>query len=149
MCFSFTMLAPCFLLGLLLLCLVLQLVCRWSLQQCSLSVFSQFSMSSFLIFWILFCFVLLLLLHCDVGFYFSLLGALSLHLVLQLVHQWSFLTMLIVYFLTIFGESFFIFWIMFCFTSFFVSWLRLLIFSLIGTLFLHWCCDFYIGEHHQ
>jgi hypothetical protein len=89
------------------------------------------------------------LLHCDVGFYFSLLGALSLHLVLQLVHQWSFLTMLIVYFLTIFGESFFIFWIMFCFTSFFVSWLRLLIFSLIGTLFLHWCCDFYIGEHHQ
>ncbi len=97
MCFSFTMLAPFW---------CCNLCANDHLQQCSLFVFSQFWMSSFLIFWIFFCFVLLLLLCCDVGFYFSLLGALLLHLVLQLVHRWSFLTMFIVYFFVIFGEVF-------------------------------------------
>jgi hypothetical protein len=41
------------------------------------------------------------------------------------------------------------FWIMFCFTSFLASWCWLCSFLSIGTLFLCWCCDFYIGDYHQ
>jgi hypothetical protein len=48
----------------------------------------------------------LLLLCCDVGFCFSLIGALFLHLMLHLVHQWSFLTLFFVYFFAIFKEFF-------------------------------------------
>jgi hypothetical protein len=47
------------------------------------------------------------------------------------------------------GVFFLFFWIMFCFTSFVASWCPLWFLLSIGTLFLRWCCDFYIGDHHQ
>ncbi len=138
------------------LLLVFCLACYWCawccnlcahdhLQQCLLSTFSQFLVNSFLIFWILFCFVLLILLCCDVGFYFSLLGVLLLHLVLQLVHWWSFLTLFIVYFLAIFKELFphflgYVLLHVFCFVMmltlfFFVNWHIVFAWVL---WFLHW-----------
>jgi hypothetical protein len=151
MSFSFAMLAPfCFFLGVLLLRLVLQLVCQWSsptmLVVCFFPIFNEL-FPHFLNFFLL-CFFAFVALWCWILFFFA--WCIVVALGVATMHWWSFLTMLIVYFFTIVGEVFphfldYVLLHVFCcvmMSTFFLP--------LIGTLFLHWCCDFYIGDHrHQ
>jgi hypothetical protein len=141
----------CFLFGVLLLRLVLQLVCPWSsLTMLIVYIFPIFNelFPHFLNF-VLFCSFAFVVLRCCILFFFAWCTVVALGVATCALASDHSKHRLLFFFLQFLRSFFLIFWIMFCFTSFVTSWCQLCYFLSISTLFLRWCCDFYIGDHHQ